>query len=159
VEVTVCDARPNDAPRLAELVSQLGSPTTAAAVAVRLELLGAAESDRIVVAERDGDVVGLASLHVNQPLEYDEPAARVSAPVVDEHHRGCGIGEALVTELEPEARRRRCCLIYVTTAERRTDAQAFYRRIGFEETGWRFAKRLWVSPGRRGLRRARRHGL
>jgi GNAT superfamily N-acetyltransferase len=142
VEVTIRDARPSDAPRLAELVSELGYPSTVAAVAARLELLGAAESDRVVVAEWNGEVVGLASLHVNQPLEYDKPVARVSALVVDELHRGRGIGEALVAELEAEARRRRCCLIYLTTAERRTDAQAFYQRIGFEETGRRFAKRL-----------------
>src|SRR5207244_1538781 len=83
----------------------------------------------------EADVVGLASLHVSQPLEYDEPTARVSALVVDEAQRRRGIGEALVGELEAEARRRRCCLLYLTTAEQRTDAHAFYRRIGFEETG------------------------
>ena len=128
MELTIRDARPDDAPRLAELVSQLGYPTSAAAVAARLERLRVRESDRVVVAESEGDVVGLASLHVSQPLEYDEPTARVSALVVDEAQRRRGIGEALVGELEAEARRRRCCLLYLTTAEQRTDAHAFYRR-------------------------------
>jgi ribosomal protein S18 acetylase RimI-like enzyme len=69
-------------------------------------------------------------------------AARISVLVVDEPHRRRGIGEALVAALEAEARRRSCCLIYLTTAERRAAAHAFYRRLGFEETGRRFAKRL-----------------
>jgi ribosomal protein S18 acetylase RimI-like enzyme len=47
-----------------------------------------------------------------------------------------------VAEAEAEARRRGCCLIFLTSAERRKDAHAFYRRIGFAETGRRFAKRL-----------------
>jgi GNAT superfamily N-acetyltransferase len=46
------------------------------------------------------------------------------------------------SELETEARARGCFLMFLTTAERREDAHAFYRRIGFEEAGRRFAKRL-----------------
>ena len=100
------------------------------------------KADRVVVAEADGQVVGLAALHESLSVEYDEPAAKLSAIVVDEHHRRRGIGEALVEAMEAEARRRGCCLIFLTTAERRADAHAFYRRLGFEETGRRFAKRL-----------------
>jgi ribosomal protein S18 acetylase RimI-like enzyme len=49
----------------------------------------------------------------------------------------------LVEEMEKEAARRGCRLIFLTTAVRREeDAHAFYERIGFEETGRRFSKRL-----------------
>ena len=44
--------------------------------------------------------------------------------------------------MEREAERRGCCLVFLTTAARRADAHAFYERIGFEETGRRFTKRL-----------------
>jgi GNAT superfamily N-acetyltransferase len=44
--------------------------------------------------------------------------------------------------VEEEARSRGCVLLYLTTAERREDAHAFYRTTGLEETGRRFAKRL-----------------
>ena len=37
--------------------------------------------------------------------------------------------------------------IFLTSAERRHEAHAFYRRIGFEETGRRFAKRLHERSG------------
>jgi N-acetylglutamate synthase-like GNAT family acetyltransferase len=140
--MTIRDARAEDAEALAELIGQLGYPTTAEAVARRVAQLQASDADRVVVAELDGEIVGLASLHVSLSVEYDEPAAKLSAIVVDERYRRRGIGEALVVELEAEARRLNCAVIFLTTAERRADAHAFYRRFGFEETGRRFAKTL-----------------
>jgi GNAT superfamily N-acetyltransferase len=143
VEHSIRDARPGDARALAALLGQLGYPTTAEAVLRRVERLQTSEADRVVVAESKGDIVGFASLHVSLSVEYDRPAAKLTAIVVDERHRRRGLGKALAAELETEARRRGCCLIYLTTAERREDAHAFYRRIGFGETGKRFAK--WLA--------------
>jgi N-acetylglutamate synthase-like GNAT family acetyltransferase len=142
VEVTIRDARPSDAEALAALLGQLGYPASAEAVVQRLERLSASGTDRVVVAELDAGVAGLACLHTSLSVAYDEPAAKLSAIVVDELHRRRGIGEALVQEMEREARRRRCSLIFLTTAGRRDDAHAFYERIGFESTGRRFAKAL-----------------
>lgn len=139
---TIRDALPEDAPALARLLDQLGYPTSADAVGRRVELLAASEADRLVVADLDAEVVGLASLHESRSVEYDEPVAKLAAIVVDRDHRRRGVGEALVEAMEKEARARGCCLIFLTTAERRAGAHAFYRRIGFEETGRRFAKRL-----------------
>lgn len=140
--VAIRDARAEDAGALAALIGQLGYQTTQEAVSKRLASLRASDADRLVVAELNGHVVGLAGLHVSLSIEYDEPAAKLSAIVVDERYRRQGVGEALIAEVEAEARRRGCCLIFLTTAERRKDARAFYRRIGFEETGRRFAKSL-----------------
>jgi N-acetylglutamate synthase-like GNAT family acetyltransferase len=142
MKVTIRDARLEDAEALAALIGQLGYPTTAEATAERLARLEASEADRVVVAELEGQVVGLASLHASLSVEHDEPAAKLSAIVIDAAHRGRGIGDALVTAMEAEARQRGCCLIFLTTAERRADAHAFYRRLGYEETGRRFAKTL-----------------
>jgi hypothetical protein len=47
-----------------------------------------------------------------------------------------------VEAMEAEARARRCELLFLTTAARREDAHEFYRRVGLEETGKRFAKSL-----------------
>ena len=142
MEVTIRDARAEDAGAVAALVGQLGYPTSAEAVSTRMARLEASAADRLVVAELEGEVVGLACLHESLSVEFDEPAAKLSAIVVDERRRRLGVGEALVGEMEVEARRRGCCLIFLTTAERRADAHAFYRRLGFEETGRRFAKPL-----------------
>ena len=139
--LTVRDARAADAGAVARLLDQLGYPADASAVAVRLERLGIV-GDRVVVAEVDDEVVGLAHLQVTPTIEYDRPAAKIGALVVDESHRGEGVGRALVEALEEEARARGCVLIFLTTSARRTDAHEFYRRIGLEETGKRFTKPL-----------------
>ena len=99
-------------------------------------------SDGIVVADLDGEVVGLAHLQVTPTIEYDRPAAKIGALVVDESHRGEGVGRRLVDALEAEARARGCCLLFLTTSVRRADAHEFYRRVGLEETGKRFTKSL-----------------
>jgi N-acetylglutamate synthase-like GNAT family acetyltransferase len=140
--VTVRDATRADVPAIAGLLDQLGYPASEDDVAARLRRLGETGADRLFVAELDGAVVGLAGIHVSRSLEYDEDAAKVSAIVVDERAQKGGVGRALMAAVEAEARERGCVLLFLTTAERRADAHAFYGRLGFEETGRRFAKRL-----------------
>jgi ribosomal protein S18 acetylase RimI-like enzyme len=142
VKLAIRDARPEDAEALARLLGQLGYPAEVDDVARRVERMAKSDGDRLVVAELDSQVVGLAGVHVSLSVEYDDPAAKLSAIVVDERHRRRGIGEALVEAAVAEARARGCCLIFLTTAERRADAHAFYARLGFEETGRRFVKML-----------------
>jgi GNAT superfamily N-acetyltransferase len=138
---TIRDARPADAAAIAELLGQLGYPADDAAVLARLERLRVV-GDRVVVADVDGTAVGLAHLQVSPAIEYDRPAAKLAALVVDESRRGDGVGRALVEELETEARNRGCVLLFLTTAERREDAHAFYEHIGLEHTGRRYSRAL-----------------
>jgi GNAT superfamily N-acetyltransferase len=139
--LTIRDAQAADAEPIAGLLAQLGYPAQASAVGSRLERLRIV-GDRVVVAELDGAVVGLAHLQVAPAIELDRPASKISALVVDEAHRGRGVGRALVEEMEVEARARGCEVLFLTTAARRKAAHAFYERVGLEETGKRFAKEL-----------------
>ncbi len=95
------DAHPDDADALAQLIGQLGYPTSAAAVTHRLARLIASEADRCVVAAMDGEVVGLATIHASLTIVDDDPAAKISAIVVDSRFRRRGIGEALVGNWKP----------------------------------------------------------
>jgi GNAT superfamily N-acetyltransferase len=135
-------ARIDDAAGIAELLAQLGYPAEEAAVRGRLERLERSEADATWVAVADGELIGLVGIHVAQVLAYDGDAAKVSEIVVDDRYRRRGIGAQLMQVAEEEARRRGCVVLFLTTAERRKDAHAFYRRLGFEETGRRFAKSL-----------------
>jgi GNAT superfamily N-acetyltransferase len=141
VAVRIRDALPEDAEALARLLGQLGYPAEREAVGRRLRRLSEA-GDEVVVAELEGRIAGLAQLQVSPALEYDGDAAKLAALVVDESHRGEGVGRALVEATEMRARARGCVLLYLTTAEHRADAHAFYRSVGLEHTGRRYAKRL-----------------
>jgi hypothetical protein len=90
VGLTIRDARPEDAQALARLIEQLGYPTSPDAVVRRVDLLASSAADRLVVAELEGRVVGLASVHISLSVEYDEPSAKLSAIVVDSDYRRRG---------------------------------------------------------------------
>jgi GNAT superfamily N-acetyltransferase len=141
-KVLVREAEREDAVDVARLLGQLGYAAEAEAVAARIERHRASAADVLLVAEVAGAVVAFASLHVSIAIEYDLDAGKLSAVVVDEAWRGRGIGRTLVDAVEAEARRRGCVLLFLTTNERRRDAHAFYRALGLEETGRRFAKPL-----------------
>jgi GNAT superfamily N-acetyltransferase len=139
--LTIRDAQAADAERISSLLTQLGYPTQPSAVEARLERL-AVVGDRVLVADLDGRAVGLGHLQVAPAIERERPAAKIGALVVDEGHRGQGVGCALMQALEDEARLRGCELLFLTTAERRDDAHAFYERVGLELTGRRYGRTL-----------------
>jgi GNAT superfamily N-acetyltransferase len=141
VDLSIRDARLEDSPHVARLLDQLGYPTDERAVASRLERL-AVVGDRVFVAEADGQLVGLAHLQVSPGIERDRPAGKLGALVVDEAHRGHGVGRALVHAVEEDARLRGCAVLFLTTRETRDEAHAFYERVGFEQTGHRYSRTL-----------------
>lgn len=96
----------------------------------------------VYVALEGERVVGLAAVHVMSLLERDDPIARVTAMVVAEGGRGRGVGRALLDQLEEVARVQGCDRIDLTSRYEREGAAAFYRRMGFEDTSFRFVKRL-----------------
>jgi GNAT superfamily N-acetyltransferase len=141
MDPTIRDALPADVQAIAGLLTQLGYPSDADAVEERLDRLRIV-GDRVFVAELDDRVVGLAHLQVTPAIERDRPAGKLGALIVDEAHRGHGVGRALVEAVEREARLRGCELVFLTTSDRRDDAHAFYERVGFEQTGRRYGRTL-----------------
>jgi GNAT superfamily N-acetyltransferase len=139
--LTVRDAVTADSEAIADLLGQLGYPAQPATIETRLERLSIV-GDRVVVADLDGRAVGLAHLQVAPAIELDRPAAKIGALVVDEAHRGRGIGRALVEAMQDEARTRGCEVLFLTTSNRRDDAHAFYERLGLEQTGRRYGRTL-----------------
>ncbi len=132
---------------MAELLRELGYPTPPDEAVRRLSRLRS--SDYVVfVGERDGQVVGLISLHAVNGLHSSSPACYLMGLVTRSTMHGQGIGKALLGEAEKWARDRGCDRVTLTSATHRTAAHAFYEHQGFPETGRRFAKQLDPSTDR-----------
>lgn len=140
--VALRSGRPEDSASVAELLGELGYPTTPQQAAERIERITEDPATWLVVAELDGDVAGFGVLHVQNLVERDEPGVEVAGLVVGERFRRRSIGELLMEALEQEARARGGKVMVLNTAHRRADAHAFYEAFGYEHTGRRYAKEL-----------------
>lgn len=134
--------RPDDADAAARLLGQLGYPASSAALETRISLAAAAGVHSVAAEASDGRLIGLASMHRIQLLTEDSPLALLTSLVVEEEARGNGVGRALVERVCEHARSAGCARITLTTHLRRSDAHAFYERLGFEFTGRRYVRTL-----------------
>jgi GNAT superfamily N-acetyltransferase len=132
--ITIRSAEPADTPRIATLLEQLGYPATVAAVRARLDDWSADRRGLVLVADVAGVVAGVAALHAIPLLERDGHRARLVALVVDDAYGGQGLGRALVTAAEREARRLGCRDMEITSSRERDAAHRFYRRAGYADT-------------------------
>ena len=121
-----------DAARLAELSNQLGYPSTDAEVASRLAGLLDHPDHAVFVAE-DGEHV-VAWIQVSLSRLVESPlSAEVGGLVVDEDHRGRGVGPLLLAVADAWARERGAVRLRVPCNVVRADAHRFYEREGFRE--------------------------
>jgi ribosomal protein S18 acetylase RimI-like enzyme len=134
------DARPRDAEAIAALIVALGYEAGAADIKRRLAMLAKA-GQQIVVAEK-ARIVGVLTTSMMIVLHRPKPVGRISMLVVAEEVRGGGIGTALVAEAEKRLAAKGCGLVEVTSNKKRLRAHAFYERLGYERTSYRFAKSL-----------------
>jgi GNAT superfamily N-acetyltransferase len=134
-------ARAQDGLALSGLLAELGFPAAADVVAERLDALLAA-GEVVLVAAREGEPLGLLTVHVTPVLHRPAPVGRLTMLVVAERARGQGIGRTLVGAAERLLAARGCGLVEVTSHRRLTGAHAFYERLGYEMTSLRLAKVL-----------------
>lgn len=147
-DLLIRDAHAGDVEALATLLADLGYPEPADVVAARFAAFQAA-GERALVAVRGDVVLGLATLHVTPELHRPAPVGRITALVVRDGGRGAGVGRALVAAAEEVLAAAGCGMVEVTSNRRRTDAHAFYERLGYEVTSLRFKKDLNPSPSAR----------
>lgn len=144
--VEVREATQTDAAEVVRLLAQLGHEQPGGDPAARLEsFLG--QGERVLVAGRapatpGSPLVGVVTLHVTPVMHRPGPIGRLTAVVVDEGARGKGVGRALVAAAEAVLLARGCAMIEITSNRKRTDAHAFYERLGYTITSFRFAKQL-----------------
>jgi len=145
MDVQLRPVRRQDVSRLVVLLGQLGYPTTDAAVRERLDHWLDDPSGRLIGADDDGELIGVAALGVLPMLEVTGKLGRLLALVVDERYRGRGVGQLLVTATEEEARAAGCVKMEVTSSRYRTRTHEFYQQLGYEDicaSSARFVKSL-----------------
>ena len=131
-------ARPADSAAIAALLAETRFKATEAEVAARLPGL---KREPPLVATR-GALIGFLTWHVTPVLHRPAPVGRITMLEVAEDERGRGVGRALVEAACERLRGKGCGLVEVTSNADLSGAHAFYRRLGFERTSYRFAKGL-----------------
>jgi GNAT superfamily N-acetyltransferase len=107
------------------------------------EPLGAEVRDRIVpglaaspgafslIARLDGEPVGLANCFTSFSTFAARPLVNMHDMAVAPDHRGHGIGRALLTAVEAEARRRGACKVTLEVLNGNARAKALYVALGY----------------------------
>jgi ribosomal protein S18 acetylase RimI-like enzyme len=139
---TVRDARPDDAPAIARLLTELGHPTTAQSISTRWDRWSRSDSAAYVAEDDRGRILGLVTTHRMEVLHRPRPVGRITALIVDPSARGLGIGKTLVRHVEASFTAGGCGLLEVTSHAKLTEAHAFYEHVGYERTSTRFARTL-----------------
>jgi GNAT superfamily N-acetyltransferase len=97
-----------------------------------VDAISADPHNRVLVAERDGEVVGTMQLTYLRGLgRRGASRAQIEAVRVRSDLRGNGLGSELIGWAVDEARRQGCALVQLTSDASRESAHRFYERLGF----------------------------
>ena len=140
-ELKIRAAKPGDSKQLRALIEYLGHPIAEKDVRKNLTALAKLRESPLV-ATLDKKVVGLIGIHKMVTVHRDAPVGRIPVLVVAKEAQGHGIGRMLVEEVERTLKKAGCKLVEVTSNDRRAEAHAFYRHMGYERTSIRFMKEL-----------------
>ncbi|KAI1437646.1 acyl-CoA N-acyltransferase [Xylaria sp. CBS 124048] len=119
-----------------DLATFLAATYSEAAILARME----DPSQRLLVARNGrGDVLGLVSLGLGRsdPCLAGDAATHVElgSLYVDTSTHGRGVGSALISAVEAEARAKGFKLVWLSVWEHNDRAQKLYKRLGYEYAG------------------------
>lgn len=142
--VVIRAMRESDVDAVHRLAVELGYPTEPALTLRRIRAVLASDTaDAFVAEDSEGRVLGWAHVFVAPFLESG-PNAELGGLVVEEAARGRGIGAALVARTETWARERGIKKICLRSNVIRTEAHAFYQKLGFaiQKSQFKFQKEI-----------------
>ncbi|WP_030973792.1 GNAT family N-acetyltransferase [Streptomyces sp. NRRL S-1824] len=114
------------------LGAQRESPDDLAPYRAAFQRLADDPNQHLVVAARDGVVVGTLQLTVIPGLSRRGSTRSIIEGVrIHADERGGGLGTRLIQWAVDESRRQNCQLVQLTSDATRTDAHRFYERLGF----------------------------
>ncbi|WP_089100483.1 GNAT family N-acetyltransferase [Streptomyces hyaluromycini] len=114
------------------LGAQRESPDNLAPYLSALERLSADPNQQLVVAVREGRIVGTLQLTVIPGLSRRGATRSIIEGVrIHADERGGGLGTRFIEWAIDESRRQGCQLVQLTSDTSRVDAHRFYERLGF----------------------------
>jgi ribosomal protein S18 acetylase RimI-like enzyme len=150
MDIAVREATIADIDRIAQLVGDLGYPTSSRQMHIRMAAIFGDEDYRTLVACEGDRIVGLIGTRVGPMYESDEPYGQIMALAVSADRQRLGIGRALMRAAELILTQRGARVLIVTSGNHRTDAHRFYETNGYTLTGRRYTKSLAPSAQRAG---------
>lgn len=135
-------AHAEDVSSLVPLYAEWGHPQPASVIAGRLAAWQVTPHARVLVAELDDAVAGVAAVAATPHLARPGSSARLVGLAVGRRFRRRGVGVALVRAAEQLARGWGCDRMEVTSSRWRTEAPAFYAALGYDDQSGRQARYL-----------------
>jgi N-acetylglutamate synthase-like GNAT family acetyltransferase len=140
--LTIRTARPEDATAIGALYRQLVNDPHVRVEGSRIQSIIHDSHTQLYVCEVNDHVVATALVSLCFDVMYgDQPFAVIENVVVDTQHRGNGLGEKLLQEIERFCARHDCSKIMLMSSASRVDAHRFFERVGFSPD----AKRAFVK--------------
>ena len=141
-QITFRDARSGDIPAIVWLMHEghvrADTPPLDPATVddpryrVAFDEIAADPAHRLIVAERDGAVVGTVQISYLPGLShFGARRAQFENVFVSPDQRGAGVGTAMMQWAIERSREAGCSIIQLTSGKVRTDAHRFYERLGF----------------------------
>ncbi|MDD2838981.1 MAG: GNAT family N-acetyltransferase [Sulfuricurvum sp.] len=131
----------SDLDRISNLLNQLGYNPQIDQIKDSID----STSGEVYVAEESGIVIGLMSLIYFDYFPTVQKICRITAIVVEETQRSQGIGLKLIEFAESESKKRKCVGLEITTSTKRHETHAYYEKLGFDKTSFRYYKSLESS--------------
>ncbi|MBU1174824.1 MAG: GNAT family N-acetyltransferase [Alphaproteobacteria bacterium] len=104
------------------------------AYAALFDAISADPNHRLIVCEKDGEIVGTLMISFLPDLVGRSWRGQLENVHVHSGRRGSGIGSEMVAWAVARCRERGCDLVQLTSNKARHDAHRFYERLGFEKS-------------------------
>jgi GNAT superfamily N-acetyltransferase len=139
--IPIREANESDLPAIAQLLADLIDTLDDAegfdievALGTCRRLLHDATS-HFLVADMNGNPVGLINFAVRQTVLHRSPSALIDELVVAKDYQRKGVGRQLVLAAIAQCKGLGCCEFEESTEKTNAEAREFYRECGFEDRG------------------------